>query len=143
MRYAIPTVSALPDSAPGSWPGTGLARRCFGPTSKRAYGFRGPAHPIAPCRWTTLDVRAFLATMPGQNFEMAAETCFENCVDGKTLAALTPEQLELLLHLDADEALTLTGKLKQPSMQPPLPAPTPAGVGFSVAKRLQLDTRES
>jgi hypothetical protein len=99
-------------------------RPCTSPL--RPY-FQGSAHPIALCRWTTLDVRAFLASMPGQNFEMAAETCFENCVDGKTLAALAPEQLELLLHLDADEALALTGKLKQPKLQPRLPRQGPRG----------------
>ena len=63
-------------------------------------------------------MKAFLASIPGQNFETAAETCFENCVDGKTLAALTQAQLESLLHLDADEALILTEKLKESSMQP-------------------------
>ena len=64
------------------------------------------------CRWTTLDVKTFLEDIRGENFSRAAETCFENCVDGKTLASLTQEQLESLLHLDAREALALSRELK-------------------------------
>ena len=71
--------------------------------------------PSDTCRWTTLDVKTFLEGIRGENFLQAAETCFENCVDGKTLASLTQEQLESLLHLDAREALALSRELKVPT----------------------------
>ena len=71
--------------------------------------------PSDTCRWTTLDVKTFLEGIRGENFLRAAETCFENCVDGKTLASLTQEQLESLLHLDAREALALSRELKVPT----------------------------
>ena len=64
-----------------------------------------------PETWSTREVWEFLASIDGERFTQAANTCLQNSVDGKTLIRLSRSDLETALGLHVLQASRVLAEL--------------------------------